>query len=173
MIPISSAISGGLVWSKTPFSCSYELKSNGETVGSLRRTSFWTSEFRAESYHGSWRFRRSGCLRAGTEIIDLTSSVAIAALKPNWSGGGTLAFSADETYRITSQGFWQPVWVVVGKGDRPVLSIHSGDKTVQLTDEWYPSEARPILLAIFAWYLMKQAAEDVSGFVAAAVAATS
>jgi hypothetical protein len=74
-------------------------------VGSLRRTSFWTSEFRAESYHGSWRFRRSGSLGAGIEIIDLTSRVAIAALKPNWSGGGTLAFSDDyvTARRVTTQ----------------------------------------------------------------------
>lgn len=55
MIPISSAISGGLVWSKTPYKRGYELKR--EIVGSLQRTSFWSSEFQAESAYGSWKFR--------------------------------------------------------------------------------------------------------------------
>jgi hypothetical protein len=92
MIPISSAVSRGLVWSKTSHKRGYELKCNGEIAASLQHTSCWSSEYLAESKHGSWRFRRTGAWRTGTEIVDANSGVRIASLKPNWVGGGSLVF---------------------------------------------------------------------------------
>ena len=172
MIPISSAISGGLVWSKTPYKRGYELKRNGEIVGTLQRKSFWSSEFQAESAHGSWKFRRAGCFRTSSEILDSNSGVRIAILKPNWSGSGTLAFSDGLTLRLTSKGFWRPVWTVLADSGQPVLSIRSREKTVDLSKELHLSEDRLILLAIFAWHIMQQASEDAAS-AAAAVAATS
>src|SRR5262249_3890916 len=145
MIPISSAISGQLVWSKAPYNRGYALKCNGEMVGLLQRTSFWSSEFQAESCYGSWRFRRSGCFRAGAEIVDSKSQTPIAALRPNWSGGGTLAFSDGERFRITSAGFCQAVWMVLSDNG-PILSINSREKTVQLSNELRPPETRLTLL---------------------------
>jgi hypothetical protein len=114
MIPISSAISGGLIWSKTSYKRGYELRCNGEIVATLQRKSFWSSEFQAESARGSWKFRRTGCSRAGTEIVDSNFGTGIAILKPNCSGGGTLAFSDGLTLRITAKGFWRQVWTVLG-----------------------------------------------------------
>ena len=173
MIPISSAISGGLVWSKTPYKRGYELKRNGEVVGTLQRKRFWSSEFQAESAHGSWNFRRTGCFHTGTEIVDSNSGTRIAILKPNWSGGGTLDFSDGLSFRLTSKGFWRPVWTVLaGDSGQPVLSIHSREKTVDLPRELHLSEDRLILLAIFAWHIMRQAAEEAAA-AAVVVAATS
>jgi hypothetical protein len=56
---------------------------NGEIVGSLPRTSFWSSEFQAESQHGSWRFLHTGCFGNRTEIIVSRSDIRIAIMKPN------------------------------------------------------------------------------------------
>ena len=172
MIPISSAISGGLVWSKTPHKCGYELKCNGEIVAWLRRKSFWSSEFQAESHYGSWRFRRIGFFRCSTEIVDANSDIRIATLKRHWSGGGMLVFSDGQAFRLTSKGFWRPVWTVLADNGQPVLSIHSREKTVELPNELRLSEDRLILLAIFAWHLMQQAAEDAAS-AAVVFAATS
>lgn len=170
MIPISSANSGGLVWSKTSYKRGYELKRNGEIVASLQRKSFWSSEFQAESAHGSWKFRRTGCFRAGTEIVDSNSGTRIAILKPNWSGGGTLAFSDGLTVRITSKGFWRQVWTVLADSGETVLSIHSPE--VDVPRKLHLSEERLILLAIFSWHVMQQASEDASS-AAATLAAIS
>lgn len=172
MIPISSAISGGLVWSKIPNRRGYELKRNGEIVGSLRRPSFWSSEFQAESAHGSWQFCRTGCFRTGTEIIDSKSGARIATLKPDWTGGGTLQFFDGQTFRFVSKGFWRPVWTVLTDSGQPVLSIHSCEKTVELASGFHLSEDRLSLLVVFAWHIMRQAAEDAASVATFAVAAS-
>jgi hypothetical protein len=172
MIPISSAVSGGLVWSKIPHKRGYELKRKAEIVGSLQRMSFWSSEVEAESRHGNWRFRRAGFFRTGTEIVEADTNIQVATLKPKWHGGGILVFSDGQTFRITCKGFWQPVWTVFADNSRPVLSIHSRNKTVELPNEIHLSEDRLILLVIFAWHIMQQASEDAAS-VAAAVAATT
>jgi hypothetical protein len=170
MIPISSAISGGLIWSKTSCKRGYELKCNGEIVASLQRKSFWSSEFQAESARGSWKFRRTGCFRAGTEIVDSNFGTRITILKPNWSGGGTLAFSDGLTFRITSKSLWRQVWTVLGDSGETVLSIHS--REVDVPRKLHLSEERLILLAIFSWHIMQQASEDAAS-VAATLAAIS
>ena len=172
MIPICSAISGELVWSKTPYKRGYELKRNGEIVGTLQRKSCWSSEFHAESAYGSWKFRRTGCFRTGSEIVDSISGAQIAILKPNWSGGGALDFSDGLTFRLTSKGFWRPVWTVLAASGQPVLSIHSREKTVDLPRELHLPEDRLIVLAIFAWHIMQQASKDAAS-AAVVVAAAS
>jgi hypothetical protein len=169
MIPISSAFSGGLVWSKIPHQRGYELRRNGETVGSWQRMSCWSSEVQAESHHGNWRFRRSGFFRTSAEIIDAVSNTQIATLKPKCDGGGTLVFSDGQAFRITCKGFWRPVWTVFADNGQPVLSIHSREKTVELPNEIQVSEDRLILLVIFAWHMMQQAAEDAASVAAVAV----
>ena len=170
MMPISSAIPDGLVWSKISGKHGYELKRNGENFGSLWRTSFWSSEFQAESPHGRWRFRRTGCFHTATEIVDSDSNSRIAILEPNWSGGGTLVFTDGMRFRLTSKGWWHPVWTVVAESGQPVLSIDSRAKTVELSKELYLLEGRLILLAMFAWYVMQQVSEDADSAAAIAVA---
>jgi len=172
MIPISSAVAGGLVWSKTPHKRGYELGCNGEIIASLQRKSCWSSEFRAESANGSWQFRRTGWFHTGTEIVDLNSGVRIALFKPNWSGGGMLEFSAGPRFRLTQKGFWRPVWTMLADMGQPILSIRPCERTVELTRELRLSEERLSLLAIFTWHIIRQTAEDAAAG-AGAVAVTS
>lgn len=169
---ITSAVSGGLVWSKTSNNRGYELKCNGEVVASLQRASRWSSESQAESQHRKWRFRRTGFLRQVTEIVDATSGVRIATLKPNWCGGGILVFSDGQSFRLAAKSFWRPVWTVIADNGQPVLSVRVREKTVELPNELQLSEDRLILLAIFTWHLVRQNAED-SAAMAVVVAATS
>ncbi len=171
MISISPTVSGGLAWSKTPRKCGFELKRNGETVGSLRRTSWWSSERRAESPDGSWRFRRTGFFRMCTEIVDSRSNTRVATLKPNWTGGGKLTFSDGQTFSLTCKGFWRPVWTVRADSGQPVLSIHSRGKTVELPKELHLQEDRLMLLVMFTWHMVQQTSEDAAS--AAVVAAIS
>ena len=172
MIPVSSAISAGLTWSKSSRKHGYELKRNGEIVASLQRTGCWSSAYQAESPHGKWKFRRTGFWRAATEVVDSRSGARIAVLKPNWGGGGTLVFSDGQTFQITCRGLWRPVWSVLAENGEPVLSIHSREKTVVVPDQSLLPEDRLILLATFARYVMQQAAEDAAS-VAVVVAVTS
>jgi hypothetical protein len=172
MISISSAVSGGLTWSKTPNEHGYELKRQGETVASLLRTKWCSSEYLAESQHGKWRIRRTGFWRAATEIVDSTSEVRVAGFKPHWSGGGTLVFSDGQIFQLTCRGLWRPVWTVRTDNGQLVLCIHSRQKMVDLRNELHLPEDRLILLAIFTWRILQQAAEDAAS-VAVVVAVTS
>jgi len=169
MIPISSAISGGLVWSKTPRKPAYELKSGGSTVASLQRNSCWSQEFHAESQHGRWKFRRIGFWRFASEIVDVNSGVQIATFKPNWGGGGRLVFSDGQTFQLTFKGLWRPVWSVLANGQR-VLSVQTRGKKVELVNQMHLPEDRLTLLVIFTWHIMRQAAEDAAAGAAVAAA---
>ncbi len=171
MIPLHSAVSGDLVWLKIPRRCGHELKHGREIVASLRPTNFWRSEFRAVSAQGTWKIRRAGCL-GSTEIVDSTSETRIAALKPNWYGGGRLDFSDGQTYRLTSKGFWRQVWTVLSETGQAILTLDSCSKTVHLIEEACLPENRLLLLTIAAWHMMKQMSEDAAS-VAALVATTS
>lgn len=162
MIPISSAISGGLSWSKIPHQRGFQLMSRGDVVGSLQKTSFWATEFRAESAHGTWKFRRTGCFRMGTEIVDPVSNHRIANFSPKWSGGGTLAFSDGERYQITCKGLWRPVWTVRNESGQIILQLHTREKAVELHGETHMGEDRLTLLAIFTWHILRQAAEEAA-----------
>ena len=170
MIPISSAIPRGLYWSKSPHQRGFQLTSQGEVVGSLQKTNFWATEFRAESAHGSWKFRRTGCFRTGTEIVDANSNAQIAIFKPQWSGGVKLAFSDGMTFRLTCKGFWRPVWTVWAESGQAILQLHTREKAVELPGTAPVAEDRLTLLAIFVWHIMRQAAEEAASTAALSVA---
>jgi len=176
MIPISSA-SGGLVWSRMTFCHGWELRSDRNFIGSLQRTRFWTSEFRAQTEHGSWIFRRPSYFRCGTEILD-SNSTRIANLERAWSGfGGTLTFSDGQTFHIIRKGCWRPRWTVLSGHDQVIFSIDEHEKTVSLAPETSVSKDRLMLVVILAWHLIRQTLEDgtVGAMVATAalVAATA
>jgi len=170
MIPISSAISGGLIWSKIPHKNGFELKREGEVIASLQQKSCWSMEFQAESECERWKFRRTGFWRPATEIVDADSDMRIAILKPNWGGGGALEFSDGQIFRVTSKGFLRPVWSVLTDGGQPVLKIRSREKTVELSNQSHLPEGRLILLATFAWYMVRQAAQDAASAAVVVVA---
>jgi len=171
MIPLSSAISGGLSWSKLSRGRGYELRWNGEVVGTLHRPSFWCAKYLAESQDGRWTFRRGGFLGTGAEIVDSASDQTIAAFKSSWGSGGTLTFADGQVFHLDCKGWWRPVWSVKTESGQPVLQLHTREKTVDLPAGAGVREGRRSLLILFAWYRLLQAEEDAAS--AAAVVAAS
>src|SRR5271167_417550 len=172
MIPLSSAISSGFTWSKLPRNRGYELKLNGELVGSLRRPGFWSSSFFAETQDGHWTFRRGGLLGAGAQIVD-SAQRPVASFKSKWGCGGTLTFGDGQTFHLECKGWWRPVWSVLGEGGQPVLHVHTREKTVDLPTGVPVPDNRLSLLIMFTWYRVLQAEEDAASAAMVAVIAAS
>ena len=170
MIPLSSAISGGLTWSKISSNQSYQLKLNDEIVGTLQHPGFWSLSFIAESQSGRWIFRRSGWFGSGSEILDSTSRQQIATFKSVWGGGGTLTFADGQQFQLECKGWWHPVWTVVAKRGETLLRLHTREKTADVPNAGSIPDARLSLLIMFTWYRILQAEEDAA---ATAVAAAS
>jgi len=173
MIPFSSALSGELTFSRIPRSRNYELKLNGETVGTLVRPSMWCAKYVAETEHGRWTFRRAGFLGSGAEILDADSNQTIATLKCSWGMGGTLTFADGERFRLECRGWWRPVWTVITGTGQPVLHLHTREKTVELPAGAAFSESRLAQLVMFVWYRVLQAEEDAATAATVAVIAAS
>jgi len=172
MIPLSSAISSGFTWSKLPRNRGYELKLNGELVGSLWRPGFWSSSFFAETQDGHWTFRRGGLLGAGAQIVD-SAQRPVASFRSKWGCGGTLTFGDGQTFYLECKGWWRPVWSVLGEGGQPVLNLHTREKTVDLpTGVMVPDNRLPLLI-MFTWYRVLQAEEDAASAALVAVIAAS
>lgn len=166
MILVSSALSGGLSWSK--ISCNkqqYELKRNGELVGSLRKPSFWSSEFEAETPSGRWSFRRAGFCGTGAAIVDSVSNQTIATSKSGWGGRGTLTFVDGQVFQVQCNGWWHPTWRVLAENGQPVLLISTGDFTVDVPAAPAVAGDRLTLLIMFAWYCALRAEEDAAAAV--------
>jgi hypothetical protein len=170
MNPLSSATSSGLTWSKISRNRSYELKLNDEVVGTLEHPSFWSSSFVAESQSGRWTFRRGGWFGAGSEVLDSSSQQRIATFKSVWGGGGTLTFNDGQQFQLECNGWWRPVWSVVGRGGETVLRLHTREKTVDMPNVGSVPDTRLSVLIMFTWYRVLQAEEDAA---ATAVAAAS
>ncbi len=162
MIPVSSAISVGLTWSKLPHSRKYELKQSGEVVGALRHPGILSSNFVAETPEGRWTFRRSGFYGTGAEIVDSVSEKPIATFKSAWGGRGILTFADGQAFHLECKGWWHPVWSVLAESGELILRIHTREKTVDLPTATAVAESRLSLLIMFAWYRVLQAQEDAS-----------
>jgi hypothetical protein len=172
MIPLSSAISGGLTWSKIPHGRGYELKLNDEVVGTLQRPSFWSQTFLGETQEGRWKFRRAGFFHAGAEIVDASSEQRIATLKSAWGTKSTLSFADGQTFRVESEGCWRPIWNVLTESGQVVLSSRTREKTVELPAGVAMASGRLSLLILFARYRALQAEEDASAATVAVIAAS-
>jgi hypothetical protein len=159
----SSALSGALTWSK--ISCGkqrYELKLNHEVVGSLHKTSFWSSEFEVETQTGRWTFRRAGFCGTGAAIVDSVSNQTIATSKSGWGGRGTLTFSDGQIFQVQCNGWWRPTWTVLTENGQPILHIHTRERTVDLPPAPAIADNRLTLLIMFAWYCVLRAEEDAA-----------
>jgi hypothetical protein len=168
MISLSSAVSSGLTWSKIPRGKGYELKLNDAVVGSLRRASFWSSIYLAESGNERWTFRRSGFFRSGAEILNSASQRQLASFKSDWKGGGTLALDG-QTFAVRCKGFWRPMWSVIAADGQPVLHLHTREKRVAVPTENSVPENRLAMLILFGWYRVLQAEEDAASAATVAV----
>jgi hypothetical protein len=170
MIPLSSATSGGLTWSKISRNRSYELKLNDEVVGTLQHPRFWSSSFVAGSQSGRWTFRRGGWFGAVSEVLDSSSQQQIATFKSVWGGGGTLTFADGQQFQLECKGWWRPVWSVIASSGETLLRLHTREKTVDIPTVSSVPDTRLSLLIMFTWYRILQAEEDAA---ATAVAAAS
>jgi hypothetical protein len=165
MIPLSaatlSANSGALTWSR--FSCHrrHELRLNGEVVGELKRPSFWSSNFVAETQHVSWKFRRKGFWGNVVEVVDEASAQPIASFKAGYSRGA-LTFAEGQVFQLTHKGWWRPVWTVANESGQPLLYVHVREKKVELAAGLAVPEERLSLLIMFTWYRVLQAEEDAA-----------
>jgi hypothetical protein len=171
MIPISSALSGGLLWSR--ISCTkqqYELKRKGEIVASLGKPGFWSSGFEAETQAGRWSFRRGGFCGTGATIVDSATNQTIATSKSAWGGRRTLIFTDGQTFQVHCSGWWRPTWSVLTETGQPVVTINARARTVDLPATTVAA-GRLTLLIMFAWYCVLRAEEDAAA--ATLVAAVS
>jgi hypothetical protein len=171
MIPLSSssAISGGLTWKKIPFSRTYELRMNGEAVGTLRRAGWLSLSFLAETQAGNWTFR-GRLLGSGAQILDSASQQPIATLESAFAAGGTLTFADGQAFRVKCNGWWRPVWSILAANGEPVLHVHTREKTVEVPPGSAVPDSRLTLLILFTWYRVLQAEDD--GAMMAVIAAT-
>jgi hypothetical protein len=171
MIPLSSAISGGLTFSKPSRSRIHQLKRNHDVVGTLLRPSFWSMTYQAETQTGTWTFRREGWLGGRSEIRDGISRQQIATFKMAWgSRGGKLTFADGQTFQLACKGWWRPLWTVFSASGEPLLRLHRREKKVELQPASTVPAERLALLILFAWYHVLQSEEDASA--AAVIAAT-
>ena len=171
MIPLSSAISGGLTFSKASRSRIHQLKLNDDVVGTLMRPSFWSMTYQAETQTGTWTFRREGWLGGRSEILSGISRQQIATFKMAWGGrGGKLAFTDGQTFQLQCKGWWRPLWTLFTEGGEPLLSLHRREKRAELQPATTVPAERTALLILFTWYRVLESEEDASA--AAVIAAT-
>jgi hypothetical protein len=173
MIPLSSAMSSGLTWTKLPRSRSYELTLNGEIVGSLQRSSFWSSKYLAETQGGHWTFRRRGCFGTGAQVLDSNSQQQIATFKSKWGSGGALTFADGQTFHLRCKGWWRPVWSVIAESGETLLRLHVREKTVDVPAASTVPDGRLALLILFTRYRVLQAEEDAASAATVAVIVAS
>jgi hypothetical protein len=172
-VPSFSPLSSERTWTKIRCNRSYELRLGSEVVGTLKRPSFWSPSFLAETQKGRWMFRRSGVLGSGAVIADSDSGESIATFRSAWGCGGVLTFADGQIFRFECRGWWHPVWSVLDANGEPVLHLHTREKTVDLPSPHTVPDDRLSLLVVFAWYRVLQAEEDAaSAAVIAVIVAT-
>jgi len=168
MIHSSTATLSGPVWSKVPHSRDYELRYNGQVWGRLKKPSFWSSEYLAETPHGSWTFRRTGFFRMQAEIAETATRNQVAIFRYAWGNGGTLTFADGQTFRLSCKGCFRPVWTLTNDQNEAVLFLHRRQKNFELPKTASLSQARKTLLMLFTLYRVLQAEEDASAALIAA-----
>jgi hypothetical protein len=171
MNPISSAIPVGFTWSKLPRYESYEVRLNGDITGALHRSSIWSSNYEAITADASYTFRRNGWWGTRAEIIDSASRQQIALFESRWGERGVLTFANGEKVHMDRKGCWRPTWNVTGGNGQSVLSLRAREKTCEINASSGFSSSRLSLLMMFTLYRIRQAEEDSSAAVSAALAA--
>jgi len=173
MIPLSTATSSGITWSKIPRSRKFQLSRNGEILGTLARPSVWSSSYLAETRDGRWTFRRSGLFGNGAEILDSASGQQIGAFKSDWGLRGNLIFTDGQAFHLECKGWWRPIWGVTTQTGHSVLWLRTREKTLETAPAATIAESRLQLLAMFTLYRFLQAEEDAASAAMVAVVAAS
>jgi hypothetical protein len=146
-----------LTWIKSNVKGRYELTSNGPILGSLQRVGFWKSTSRAEFNNQSWSFQRSGL--SSTQILQQPGDRPIARFTANWLGGGMLTFVDGRKFKLTTKGFFRPVWSWTDDQGYTLLDVTPHNKSVVLVgnvDSYLP------VLIMFSWHQILQANDEAT-----------
>jgi hypothetical protein len=170
MIPPSTIATSPYSWSKIPRNRGYELKQNGERVGTLKRPSVWSSTFIATTAEAKWIFRRGGFWGGGIEIVDAGSEQPIAVFKGTWTNRGVLRFPDGQSLTLECKGFCHPTWTLRSQTGEAVLWLHAREKTAEVERAVALPEGQLRLLVLFTLYRLRQAEEDAAMVAVAAAA---
>jgi hypothetical protein len=169
MIPPTTA-SSQYSWSKIPRNRGYQLKQDGELVGTLERPSMWSSIFIATTAGAQWIFRRRGFWRGRIEIVDAGSEQPIAVFNGTWTNRGVLRFSDGQTLTLECKGLFHPTWILRSQAGEAVLWLHAREKTAEVDSKLRLPEGRLRLLVLFTLDRLRQAEEDAAAVAVAAAA---
>ena len=169
MIP-PTTVPSPYTWSKIRCNRGYELKQNGELVGTLERPGMWSSTFVAAAAGCKWIFRRSGFWRGGIEILEAGSEQPIAIFQGTWPNRGELRFSDGQTLTLQCKGFFHPTWTLRSQTGEVVLWLEAREKTAAVDSRVSLPDGRLRLLVLFMLYRLGQAEEDAAAVAVAAAA---
>ena len=173
MIPPPTTGLSPYSWSKIPCNRGYELKQNGELVGTLERPSMWSAIFIATTAGAKWIFRRSGFWRDGVEIFEAGSEQPIAVFKGTWPNRGVLRFSDGQTLTVECKGFCHPTWTLRSQTGEAILWFEAREKIAAVDSQVILPDRRLRLLVLFMLYRLGQAEEDAAAVAVAVAAAVS
>lgn len=169
MITLSSTTSSGFTWSKMPRSGGYEVKLQGAIVGTLRRTSLWSSNHQATTLNGTFTFRKC-CWGTKAEMVDSASRQQIAIFQSGWRKRSTLTFADGQRFYFERKGCWRHQWSVYNQSGQPVLSLDIREKSADAEIGNEMERNRLALLIMFILYRIRQSEEEAASAIAATVA---
>ncbi len=154
----------------------HELRAGDELLAHLRWDNAFGSRARAESAAGAWTLKRSGFLSPRvTARVDGTE-IEVLALRPSWTGQGTIEVAQGARYGWSKPSFWHSEWVMADTAERPLVRFKPRFSMVRQSTEVILEpkavELRDLeLLLAFGWYLMVLMAEDGRASAGSTVAA--
>jgi hypothetical protein len=111
------------------------------------------------------------------QILEGAYARPVAEFKTGWLGGGTLSFSDGQQFRLTSKGFWRPVWSWMNKQGHKLLEIMPHNKCVILAEAAGADSSLPqnrlAVLVMLSWHQILQANEEAAVAVAVSAAAAA
>lgn len=167
MISLSSDTSSGFTWTKLPRGRGREVRLNGASAGTLRKTSLWSSKYEATTPEGTFTFRKN-CWGSKTEILDSSSQQTVALYESGWRKPSTLSFSDGQRFHISRKGCWRPQWHITTETGQPVLTLNMRDKAASPSVSTIKDD-RLSLMILFILYRVQRAQEEAAASAAVAV----
>jgi hypothetical protein len=165
---------GELEWSQ-PEACHrlYELKRDGEVIGTLGFEKLCGSLATGRFGESSWTLKRTGFLSPLVLVREAGSNHDLAVFTPTWTGGGALVLGSGRRLQLRSKNFWRTEWAFEAEDGTPAMALtgssglfkHGCHLTVTEFGATLPEAP---LLTLLIWYVCVLMNED-----AATVAAVS
>jgi len=115
-----------LIWKRGAFSTTYQILSNGQSIGQLQDNAFKRysdGEIRQKKY----RFHTEGMFKQKTQIIDLESNEVIGSIEYNsWMNKAEIKIH-DSSYHWKYDNAWQTKWSI--SDEKGVLLNFAGGMT--------------------------------------------